>query len=101
MQALRFIFKNLDQYTKQFYIALTAGILAGVSAFLIPVALAEFTKEPLTHQNVFRLICVLIGLYLFSLIVAYMVRGKGEAMAFTYAHHIRLKYFRKLSSVPT
>ncbi len=99
MSTLKFILKNIDHFRLRFIGTLIAGIIAGVAGFLIPATLAEFTKQPLTSENVIRLIIIIISLYLFSLIMAYIVRGKGEAFAFQYANHIRGKYFHRLTNL--
>ena len=76
------------------------GILTGVAGFLIPVALAEFTKQQLTEEAVVRLIVIVVALYIFSIITAYFVRGRGETFAFTFPQHLRIKYFRRLANMP-
>lgn len=99
MSTLKFLFQNIDHFRGRFIITLIAGILTGIAGFLIPAVLAEFTKQPLTNENVTRLIVIIISLYLFSLTMAYLVRGKGEAFAFQYANHVRGKYFHKLTGL--
>lgn len=101
MSTLKFLLQNIDHYRGRLVITLIAGILTGIAGFLIPAALAEFTKQPLTSENVPKLIAIIIALYLFSLTMAYVVRGKGEAFAFQYANHIRSKYFHKLTGLST
>ena len=39
-------------------------------------------------------------LYGLSLLFAYAVRSRGEALAFKFSNHVRMKYFRELSNLP-
>lgn len=100
MNALHYLLTNLDQFKVRFYLVLLAGIANGVANFLIPVVLAEFTKHSLTTPHAVRTISLIVGLYIFALIVSYIVRGTGEALAYQFANHLRVKYFQKLCLLP-
>ncbi len=96
MYALKFLLFQLDQHRSRFVLAIIMGILTGVAGFLIPFTLAEFTKQSFSGDTVVRLVLIVSGLYVSSLATAYYVRGRGEAFAFGFSQHLRMKYFRRL-----
>lgn len=101
MKILLFILKNLEEYKKLFYAVAVAGVINSAASFYIPVSLAEFANHPLAPGSLTRTLLVVIGLYLVSLLAAYVVRGRGEALSRNFANTLRLKYFRELSVLPS
>lgn len=100
MAVLSFIFKNLGEYRRIFYLAAIASIVNGAASFYIPVTLASFANDPFGNGGFSHTIVTIVGLYLVSLLASYVVRGRGEALAKNYGNLIRMKYFRELSTLP-
>lgn len=97
VKVLRFIFRNLDHFRWLFVLVAIASLINGAATFFVPVTLAQFADNDITMQAAIWTISVVAGLYLVSLIASYIVRDRGEALAYMFSNHIRLKYFRQLS----
>lgn len=99
MGVFKFLFRNLDHFRGRFFGILAASIVAGVSAFLIPVALSEFTQGTLAFDRVRLLIMTVVGLYIVHLVFQWVVRWFGEALASQFANYLRGKYFRRIQQL--
>jgi ABC-type bacteriocin/lantibiotic exporter with double-glycine peptidase domain len=100
MKVLWFILKNLGEYRRLFFIVIIASLINGVSSFYIPVSLANFANEFTAPGAFIQTLLTIVILYLISLVAAYVVRGRGEALTTKYANTLRLKYFQELASLP-
>lgn len=100
MKVIRFILRNLDQYRTAFIFVALACMADGVAVFLIPVTLAQFADGAITTDSAVRVCATVALLYGLSLLFAYIVRSRGEALAFKFSDHVRMKYFRELSNLP-
>lgn len=100
MSALKFIYKNLDQFKTRFLLVFLIGIFDGLATFFIPVLLAEFTKHEFTASSFQKLIYLLIAFYLLSLFLQWVIRKYGEALGPQFGNYIRLKYFKALEKLP-
>lgn len=100
MQVIRFIYKNLDQYKRRFWWAMIAGFIYSAASIAIPLFLAAFTTTGLSSSQFPVLVGWLIVAVIVSLVSAWYLRRYGEALAFSFPNHLRLKYFRQLEQVP-
>lgn len=100
MDVLRFVIRNLDHFRPRFWVSMVAAVADGFAAFLIPVLLAEFTRGALTFARFQRLTVFIILCYGATLLFAGIVRRFGEAVAWQFGNHIRLKYFRRFERLP-
>ncbi|MBI2427112.1 MAG: ABC transporter ATP-binding protein [Candidatus Kerfeldbacteria bacterium] len=100
LDVLRFIYTNLDEFRRRFHALFLIGILYGASSFLVGFVLARFTERDFTLERFRILVPTLIGVYITYLFLAWIIRRYGEALASQFEHHIRLKYFRALESLP-
>ncbi len=99
MELLAFIAKNLDHFRGRFLAIVFISALNGAATFLIPTALAEFTKQPVTAQGAAQLIGGIAGLYVASLGLSWIIRNYGEALAFQFGNYVRIKFFRRLQGL--
>jgi ABC-type bacteriocin/lantibiotic exporter with double-glycine peptidase domain len=93
------VWRNLDRYKTRFVLVTIAGVINGIVGFLIPLTLAEFTKNDLSGSNVKWLIALVAGLYVGSLLFSYVLRASGESLASQFANHLRIKYFSQLTAL--
>ncbi|MCI5066537.1 ABC transporter ATP-binding protein/permease [bacterium] len=100
MQTLWFIFRHLDQFRLPFFGNLLVAFLDGLVVFLIPVLLSEFTKGDLSVESFWRLLPFLVGCFLASLVLQWIIRRSGEALARQFGNHLRLKYFQQIEQLP-
>ncbi len=96
MYVLRFILQNLDSYRRRFSLILLTHFVDGIVVFLIPVLLAEFTKQAFTSQRLVQLLAAIVALYVVGLGLQWVGRYYGETMASQFGNHIRAKYFRRV-----
>jgi ATP-binding cassette subfamily B protein len=75
---------------------LLAHFVNGIVVFLIPVLLAEFTKQDFTSHRLINLLTTIVALYMVGLGLQWVGRYYGEALAFQFGNHIRAKYFRRV-----
>ena len=94
VRTLRFILKNLDDFRLKFWVSIFAAFIDGIVAFLIPVLLSEFTKTDLSIESFNSLVPFLIGCFTASLILQWILRRWGEALAKQFGNYLRLKYFK-------
>jgi len=100
VQVIRFIFRNLDEYRRLFWLSIAAGVVYSIANAAVPLLLAEFTTNGL-HSNAFPvLVGWLVVAVLTSLASAWHIRRYGESLSFQLANHLRLTYFRQLEQVP-
>ena len=100
MKVIRFIFANLDQYRLLFAVVMLATMVNSAAVFYVPVTLAQFADNKITADSTMATIGTVVVLYIISLVASYVVRGRGEALAFKFSNHVRLKYFRELAGLP-
>lgn len=100
MDALKFIYKNLDQFKVRFIFVFLAGVFDGLVTFFVPVELSEFTKSSFTQNDFQNLIRLVIVFYLVSLFLQWVIRKWGEALGPQLGNYIRLKYFKALEKLP-
>jgi ABC-type multidrug transport system fused ATPase/permease subunit len=100
MGALRFIYKNLDDFKARFGFIFVLGIFDGLATFMIPVALAEFTGHALTIYNFKNLVYAIIVLYAASLIFQWFIRRYGESLGPQFSNYVRIKYFKLFEKLP-
>lgn len=100
MYVLSFIYRNLGRYRRLFWVVLVCGLVNSFATFMIPVLLAEFTKHGINPAAASQLIASIAGLYILALVVSYVIRGRGEALANQFANRLRLDYFRQLERLP-
>ncbi len=101
MQVLKFVFRNLDHFRARFLGLICLGFIHGITYFLIPTALAEFTKHPITTQSATQLIAIVAGLYIFDLCNSWVIRNHGEALIFQFSNYIREKLFKRYEHLTT
>lgn len=99
MLVIAFILKNLDQYARRFWLSFIAGFINSCASIAIPLLLAEFTTSGLQSHEFPVLVASLVAAVVVSLMCSWYLRRYGEALAFTFANHLRLKYFRQLEQV--
>ena len=100
MLALRLLFSNLDNFRRRFALVFVAGLLDGIVSFFIPLLLAEYTKKIFSPETLSTLILSLIGLYLTSLVLQWIIRRYGESLGPQYAIHLRRKFFTQVEGLP-
>jgi ATP-binding cassette subfamily B protein len=100
MSVLGFIRANLDHYKTRFIVVFIISILNAAASFLIPVVLAEFTKQPFTQARLINSSYFVIGLYVVTLILSWIIRKYGESLGPQFQNHIRYKYFQRLERLP-
>jgi ABC-type bacteriocin/lantibiotic exporter with double-glycine peptidase domain len=100
MTVLQFIWRNLDHYRWPFLGIALVQFIIGALGFLIPITLAEFTKQDITSHQLTTLLAIITGLYLAGLGFQWLGRYYGEGLAFQFGNHIRTKYFRQLEQLP-
>ena len=83
-----------------FGIVALASVINGAASFYIPVTLSQYADNPINASTTLWAVGTVVGLYVVSLAASYVVRGRGEALAFKFSNHVRLKYFRDLSALP-
>ncbi len=96
MYVLKFIYRNLGRFKGRFNLVFVMGVFDGAATFLIPVLLAEFTKNTFSASD-FRGLCVgVVVLYLASLGFQWVIRRFGESIGPQFGNYIRLHYFQML-----
>lgn len=99
MKTLTFIHANLDQYRTKLYLNILAAFMDGCVAFAIPILLAEFTKTDLSFGRFSVLVPYLIACFLASLVLQWIIRRWGEALAKQFGNYLRLKCFKIIERV--
>jgi len=100
MSVLAFLYANLNHFRRKFFLILFASVVAGVSSFLIPVVLAQFTEGELTAGRIQNLMVVIVALYVIHVAFQRIVRGPGEALAAQFANYLRGVYFGRIERLP-
>jgi ABC-type multidrug transport system fused ATPase/permease subunit len=101
MNVIKLILRNLDGFRTRFILVFVAGIFGGVFSFCISLALTQFTKGGFDLEKFYILVPVMLGIYAGYLFFAWVLRKYGESLAAQFENHIRLKYFKRLETLPT
>lgn len=100
MNVFRFIIRNLKHFKKTFAVVFTLSMFDGAAMFLIPVLLAEFTKTPINLPRFPTFLAELVGLYIFSLLLQWVLRRYGEAAASKLEPAILVDFYQQLEGLP-
>ena len=100
IRVTRFILSNLDRFRKRFAWTTVGAMLYGLLRFALPLYIAAFVDR-IVRQDVSSIgpfLAGFIGLQLFRLIVAYLLRRHSEQLGLRFGNYIRNKLFRILLS---
>ncbi len=99
MNAFLFLFARLSRFKKKFWVLAFAGIVDGIITFTIPLLLALATRQKFSVNEATVLILQIIGLYLFSHVLQWVLRRYAESLGPEFALDLRLRYFDALADL--
>lgn len=100
MSVLAFIYRNLDQYRRRFFLVFAVSLGNGAASLAVPLLLTEFTGSGFTFARFQRLVVLLVSLVVVFLLAERVIRKHGEALAAQFGNHLRYKYFGLLEEQP-